>query len=88
VCRGNKVAGEYCDNNEECISNWCINGECSIKSIIYPLWVWIIIAVITFVAITLILVAVLCGKKFLYNENMRLSKSGSFDKQFPLLGIH
>lgn len=32
ICEGNKVNGDYCDNNYECVSELCEKNQCKSKS--------------------------------------------------------
>ena len=73
VCHGNKVAGDVCSLNEECISSFCFNGECQVKAIIFPLWVWVLIGVICVISLIMIVFGYCCIKQFRFwkQEDMR-----------------
>lgn len=81
VCEGNKVAGEFCDRNEECISEFCFNYKCAIKSFIFPLWFWLVIIGISIMLVIFMVCIFMCSKS---GSRLRSYKSSSFDKT-PLL---
>ena len=35
-----------CTMNLECISDFCFNHECQVKSVIFPAWVWAVLILI------------------------------------------
>jgi hypothetical protein len=73
VCQGNKVVGDNCDTNEECISSFCFNNECQVKAIMFPVWMWILIISITCAAVIVLTIAFFC----LRNRNRTKSDLGS-----------
>lgn len=49
VCRGNKIIGDYCDQNSECIADFCQDNRCqeTLKLVPEQLVFFIIIIVIS-----------------------------------------
>ncbi|CDW75788.1 UNKNOWN [Stylonychia lemnae] len=81
ICKGNKVIGDNCDKNDECITNLCSQNECKDQDNMFPNKLVVIAVVVAISVLIATCIMYFCFKYLFSDDNRQTTHRNSTDSK-------